>query len=113
MREHTLRPGERLRKRQQFLDVFTKGSRRHSRHITCILLSNGLSVRRLGLAVGRRAGNAVIRNRIKRMLREYFRRNKDRLPASTDIVLCAQPGAANLDSADLSRELNDLLTPGV
>jgi ribonuclease P protein component len=109
MREHTLRPRERLRKRQQFLDVFTTGLRKESRNFKCILRKNGSPRQRLGLTVGKRAGNAVTRNRIKRLLREFFRRNKDRLPASIDIVMCAKAGAAKLDYEGVCRELSDVL----
>jgi ribonuclease P protein component len=47
---------------------------------------------RLGLAVPRAAGNAVVRNRIKRQLREVWRARLDRLPADRDYVLIVRPG---------------------
>jgi ribonuclease P protein component len=47
---------------------------------------------RLGLAVPRAAGNAVVRNRIKRQLREVWRARLDRLPADRDYVLIIRPG---------------------
>jgi ribonuclease P protein component len=112
MRKHTLRPRERLRKRQQFLKAFKRGIRKESRHFTCVLVENGLPWRRLGLTVGRRCGNAVARNRIKRLLREYFRRNKVDFPDSTDIVISARTGAAQLDFTALAQELGDLLRSG-
>jgi len=68
------------------------------------------SGRRLGLTVSRRVGNAVQRNRVKRRLREFFRLNKDRLPVA-DIVIIAQPGAAELDCQALDRELTIALRP--
>jgi len=49
-------------------------------------------VSRLGLVVSRKIGNAVIRNRIKRRLREVFRKNEGNLPECMDIVLVAKPG---------------------
>jgi ribonuclease P protein component len=109
MREHTFRPRERLLKRQQFLNVFKTGIRKESRHFTCVLVENGLPWRRLGLTVGKRTGNAVARNRIKRRLREYFRRNKAEFPDSTDIVISARAGAAQLDYTALDQELRSLL----
>jgi len=111
MRVNTLRPRERLRKRQQFLNVFKTGIRKESRYFTCVLVENGLPWRRLGLTVGKRTGNAVARNRIKRLLREYFRCNKANFPDSTDIVISARSGAARLDYSTLNQELNDLLQP--
>jgi len=109
MKTHTFRPRERLRKRQQFLNVFKTGLRKESRNFICILRENGLHWRRLGLTVGKRTGNAVARNRIKRLLREFFRRNKALFPDSTDIVICAKTGTARIDYAALDRELGAIL----
>jgi ribonuclease P protein component len=53
--------------------------------------SNGLPHARLGLTVSRRIGNAVVRNRWKRVLREAFRQLRQRLPA-LDFVVTPRPG---------------------
>ncbi len=45
------------------------------------------------------------RNRLKRMIREFFRLNKDLFPGSSDVVISAREGAANLDYWQLSEEL--------
>ena len=109
---HTFKPREHLRKRQQFLNAFKTGIRKESRNFTCILVENGLPWRRLGLTVGKRNGNAVQRNRIKRLLREYFRRNKALFPDSTDIVISARNGAARINYTELNQELTGLLQSG-
>ena len=51
---------------------------------------------RLGLAVSRKVGGAVERNRVKRVLREAFAREGTRLPAGSDVVVIARPGAREL-----------------
>jgi len=63
---------------------------------------------KLGLAVSRRVGNAVARNRVKRRVREWFRRSRARLPAGTDWVVIARQGAAELDAAAIASELGRL-----
>ena len=54
---------------------------------------------RLGITVGRRVGNAVVRNRVKRLIREWFRRERSAIGAGWDIVVIARPAAARLAGA--------------
>ena len=51
---------------------------------------------RLGLSVSRRVGGAVERTRVKRVLREAFWQEAERLPASSDYVVVARPDARDL-----------------
>ena len=63
---------------------------------------NGLGHARLGLAVGvRAAGNAVNRNRVKRVVREAFRQIHQELPA-VDLVVNARPAAGKASNADMT-----------
>jgi ribonuclease P protein component len=66
---------------------------------------------RLGLAVTRRLGKAVRRNRVKRLLREFFRRHKQQLPPG-DLVIMAKKGAAALNYRQVEEELGPLLLRG-
>lgn len=61
---------------------------------------------RFGFSVSRRVGNSVVRNRVKRRLREFVRLNRSEFSAARDFVVIAKPGAANLSCAEISRELH-------
>ena len=64
---------------------------------------------RLGITVSRKVGGAVIRNRVKRRIREWFRSWKVDLDQSFDLVIIAKPGAAALKSPELQQELSELM----
>jgi len=67
---------ERLRKRREFLGVYERGDKVQSEYFVLYILENGRPYHRLGITVSRKIGSAVVRNRIKRHLREIFRANK-------------------------------------
>jgi ribonuclease P protein component len=68
------------------------------------------SVRRLGLAVSKNVGNAVVRNRVKRRFRQLAVQHEDQLPARCDIVMRAKPRASKASFADLQQQVARLFT---
>ena len=109
MESQTFGKKDRIRKRQDYLRIYEQGVRCHSARFTIIMCRNPSGVRRLGTTVSKKAGNAVQRNRIKRLLREFFRLNKTRLPVSQDIVIIAKRGILPLTYRDVCTELESRL----
>jgi len=64
-----------------------RGRKRHTRSLLILTRRNPLGTNRLGIAVSKKYGNSVKRNRIKRILREVFRRNRHLFEASADVVV--------------------------
>jgi len=106
------RAADRLRSRAEFLRVQRMGARFQSDHfvVYTVRFPESQTVR-LGTTVSRRLGNAVIRNRIKRRIRECFRLSlRLRLPAGTAVVVIGRLGAGALDMQSLMGELGDAVT---
>ena len=107
---YAFKKSERLRRRSEFSALFQSGKRIHSEYLTVILCNNTSGVRRLGLVVGKKVEKAAVRrNRMKRLLREFFRLNKHRLPASQDILIVARKDFSSMKCQDLCRELEKVL----
>jgi len=93
-----------LLKRHEYLNLSGSGRKIHTKHFI-IIRGNALSpVARIGITASRKTGNAVARNRCKRMIREFYRRNKGFFVAS-DYNVIAKPGAAQLEFPDIVQEL--------
>jgi ribonuclease P protein component len=100
--------GERyLKKNSQFSLVYKKGKTWAGKEIVLKAFANGLDSSRFGFVVGRRLGKAVIRNRIKRRLREIARQITTQ--TGWDILLIARVPAASADYNELEKTVNRLL----
>jgi ribonuclease P protein component len=121
----------RLRRRGEFLRVQRSGEKHHTRHFLVFVapippspdaeprrvaascggpVMNDLGDRRLpptrlGVTVTRKVGGAVVRNRIKRYVREAFRRNRESFPPGLDMVWVAKRVAAGVDSVTVATEV--------
>ncbi len=95
----------RLLRRLEFERVYKQGQRRSASLCTVFYRPNGLAETRLGITVPKRLGTAVVRNRIKRRIREIFRLHRQELPGGWDLVLNPRPGVAKVPYRALEREL--------
>jgi ribonuclease P protein component len=60
---------------------------------------------RIGITASRRVGGAVVRNRVKRLVREFFRHHQERLQPAQDVLVIARAGAAKASYAQVRHEL--------
>jgi ribonuclease P protein component len=81
----------RLASNRQFKAVLDRGRRAGDRLLVLYAAPNDRGYPRLGVSVGKSCGNAVARNRLKRLLREAFRLSQDRVPRDFDYVLMIAP----------------------
>lgn len=107
---------DRIRQSRDFARVSRQGSRLASREFVMLVAparfvdSQTASgpVRRIGITASRKVGRAVVRNRVKRGVREWFRRSRGQLPADVDVVVIARRAAADLSVSEVGERLSEL-----
>lgn len=99
-------PEDRLRRRRDYLRAYRAGRRRGGRFATLFYVPNDVGTARLGITASRKVGKSVVRQRLKRRVREIYRRWERRsdLPP-LDLVVNLKPQATEGDFAELRREL--------
>lgn len=100
----------RVKKNKEFQAIFQKGKSFANRQLVIYYIEKKDQQHfRVGLSVGTKIGNAVMRNRIKRCLRQAFSELKEDVAAGYDIVIIARNPAKNMDCHSFKKSLIHLL----
>ncbi|AEF95562.1 Ribonuclease P protein component [Desulfotomaculum nigrificans CO-1-SRB] len=75
-----------LKKNLDFKNIYQYGKSAANRYLVLYMHPNGSSIRRFGFSISKKVGNAVCRNRLRRLLKEICRLNLDRFPDGHDYV---------------------------
>jgi len=113
---------DRLLNSKDYRRVMRHGHRRASRDLVVITTKKRLNVKktdgldgfmhtgsRLGITASRKVGNAVVRNRFKRRIREWFRQRRGELGEDLDLVVIARRSGSRLSFVELDERLSRLL----
>ncbi len=96
-----------ITKPEQYAAVYNQGSSWVNKIVVLKALPNNLEISRYGFSVSNRVGGAVIRNRVKRRLREIIRQVN--LNSGWDLIIIARPAAAGKEFKELKNSLDNLL----
>lgn len=110
----SLRREEGLRRRADFLQCYRTGRRRHGSLVILYFLKREPEPphARIGITASRKVGSSVVRHRVKRRIREIYRRSRERsLLPPYDIVVHVLPAARQADFEALRKDLLTLLRP--
>ncbi len=109
MEKETLRKEERIRRRREYLAIYQEAVRINCDHFTLLIRRNQQAQRRLGITASKKVGGAVTRNRVKRLIREFFRLNKSLVSESSDLVVIAKKGIPPLKLSQVNKEMKGAL----
>lgn len=110
LRNFCLPKEARLLKRGQFLTLSKQGKKVYTDCFIAIVLKGTAQNNRIGITVSKKVGNAVERNRIKRIIREYFRHNKHNISGPEDINIIARKGLTTLSNRQIIEKLDKLFS---
>jgi len=95
-----LKKSERLLKRSEFIRLKRTGRRFHNKYFIAEVAAGKFERSRLGITISKRTGTAVLRNRLKRIIRESFRYNRQCLSKNMDINIIVKKNAAAIHYKD-------------
>ena len=103
---------ERLTKRREYLAMYRNARRIQGKAFICYVARRAGQGRKFGMAVSRKVGGAVVRNRVKRYIREIYRTRRQSMDDDISIVIVARPVSASLDFAQCEDAIGQLLRKG-
>jgi len=99
----------RVKKNEEFQRIFQQGKSVANRQFIIYKLENGIGHFRIGLSVGKKIGNAVTRNRIKRYIRQTFTELREKINPSYDYIIIARKPAKDMDYHEVKKSLIHVL----
>lgn len=97
----------RVLRRAEYLATYATGRRHVGRWLVFFVRPGTGATARLGVTITKKTGTAVVRNRLRRRLRELFRR-ASAFPERVDVVVNVRPGAEKAEFSELSRDFEKL-----
>jgi ribonuclease P protein component len=104
-RDERLQRAQRIRKRSEFLRLQRVGRRKSGARFVVITEPRRNGISRLGITTSKHVGGAVVRNRVRRLVREFFRRHKYEIVPPQDVLVIARASAAKVTLPEVVQEL--------
>ncbi len=103
-----LKKAHKILDRAEFLKLSRFGKKFQDHYFIIVFMQGESEWSRLGITASKRVGNAVVRNRIKRLIREWFRMNKSTIGGCWDISVIAKKTASGLTSHQVFMSLENI-----
>ena len=107
--KRTLKKKEILSKRSDFRNTFLLGKKIENKNLKICFYKNNFQINRIAIIVSKKLGNAVIRNKIKRRIKEIYRNNKNKFEGFYDIIFIPVGNWRELGFKDIERIIYRLI----
>lgn len=103
---------ERVRKNSQFRYIYKRGKSYSNNILIMYIIKNNKRINRIGFSVSKKIGNSVVRNRVKRLIREGYRNNRYGFEKGYDIIFIARPGISKMTYHEIENSILLLIKKG-
>lgn len=98
----------RLKKNTEFKKVYAKGSSMANRYLVLFMMQNGLTFNRVGFSASKKVGKSVVRNRVRRLMKESFRSVEGKLKPGYDLVFIARVNSKEASYIEIEKAMMHL-----
>lgn len=102
----------RLTKNFEFINVYRAGKRWSCAYFTMYVKKNNLERTRLGVSISKKVGKSVVRNKLKRRIKEIFRQFMENIKKGYDIVISVKPEMTDAEYDRIKKEIKNILKRG-
>ena len=103
---------EKIKKNSHFRFIYGRGKSFSNEYLVLYIFKNGKNLNRVGISVSKKVGNSVVRNRVKRLIRENYRLNKDMFKKGFDFIFVARVRSAKANYYDIKKSVIYLMKKG-
>lgn len=100
---------EKIRKNIEFRAVYRKGKSFSNQLLVLYIYKNRKDLNRIGISVSKKVGKSVTRSRVKRLISESYRLNKDSLKKGYDLVFIARTASNDKGYFEIEKALKNIL----
>ena len=103
---------ERIKKNSQFRFIYSRGKSYSNDKLVLYIFRNKKNINRIGLSVSKKVGKSVVRNRIKRLIKESYRLNKNMYKTGYDLIFIARGKSKDAKFTDIEKSVIYLMKKG-
>lgn len=100
---------QKLKKNYEFKKVYNEGRYYVEKYVVMYIVLNNSASNRVGFSVSKKVGNSVVRNRVKRLMKEVYRKNAVNMKLGNDMVFTARVGSADADYSKIDKNIASIL----